>query len=106
MAQRSMLQPSHPDTGALLHDERRPCLEFYQQDVTDGMRSLWKLLVLVASKSFQEVITVASKTENTVQLVIGLCFRSSAVKDVDHEALWLALFTRFACLECTRRLLR
>ena len=28
-------------------------------------------------KSFQEVITVASKTEYSVQLVIGLCFHSS-----------------------------
>ena len=41
------------------------------------MRSLWKLPALVFPKSFQEVITVASKTEYSVQLVIGLCFHSS-----------------------------
>ena len=41
------------------------------------MRSLWKLPVLVFPKSFHEVITVASKTEYSVQLVIGLCFHSS-----------------------------
>ena len=37
------------------------------------------------------MITDASKNENTVQPVIGLCFHSSAVKDVDHEALWRSL---------------
>ena len=46
-------------------------------------------------KSFQEVITVASKTEYSVQLVFGLCFHSSTAKNVDHEEFWLAFL---ACL--------
>ena len=45
----------------------------------------------VVSKSSHEVITVAKKIEFTVQLGIGLCFRSSAIEHVGHEALWLVL---------------
>ena len=55
------------------------------------MRSPWNLPVDVGSKSFQEVVKVAQKLENTVQPVIGLGFHSSALEDVDHDALWLAL---------------
>ena len=36
---------------------------------------------------------------NTVPHVIGLCFRSNAVKDVVHGALWMALLSAFACME-------
>ena len=38
------------------------------------------------------MITVASKTEYSVQLVIGLCFHSCTTINVDHEEFWLALF--------------
>ena len=38
----------------------------------------WKLPVDVVSKTFQEVVKVAQKPENAVQLVIGLGFHSSA----------------------------
>ena len=52
--------------------------EFHQRDVTDGTLSPWKLPVDVVSKSFQEVVKVAQKLENAVQLVCGLGFLSSA----------------------------
>ena len=41
-----------------------------------------------------------------MQPVIALCFHSSVVKDVVAEALWLALFTVFACLQRTLRIER
>jgi hypothetical protein len=99
VASEIVFQPLHPDTGAPLHEERVIAvreepnlhLEFYQRDVTDGMRSPWKLPVDVVSKSFQEVVKVAQKLENTVQPVIGLGFHSSSLEDVNHDALWLAL---------------
>ena len=37
------------------------------------------------------MISIASKTEITVQPVFGLCFHSSAIKNVDYEVLWLVL---------------
>ena len=82
--------PSHPDNGAPLHEERmiavreEPNLHYwlYQRDVTDEMRSPWKLPIDVVS-----VVKVAQKLENTVQLVIGLGFHSSAMEDVDHDLL-------------------
>ena len=50
-------------------------LEFYQRNVTDGMRSFWKLPFHVDSKSFQEVITVAKKIEDTVRCFMGCPFK-------------------------------
>ena len=69
-----MFSALHPDNGAPLHDEcviavpkkRSLHLEFNQGYVTDGMRSPWKLLVDVVSKSFLEVVKVVQKLENTV----------------------------------------
>ena len=55
------VQPLHPDTDVLLHDEPNLRLEFCQQGVTDGIRSPWNLRVDVISNSSQEVITVAKK---------------------------------------------
>ena len=37
------------------------------------------------------MVTVAKKIENTLQPVIGFCLHPSAIKDVDHEMLWLVL---------------
>ena len=55
-------------------------------DVTDGMRSLWKVPVDVFSKSRQEEFTGVKKLENKVQLVIGSGFHSSSSEGVDHDA--------------------
>ena len=38
---------------------------------------------------YQKSVTVAKKIEKSVQFVIGLCFHSYAIKNVDHEA-WRA----------------
>ena len=84
VASEIVFRPLHPDTGAPSHDERVVAvreepnlhLEFYQRDVTDGMRTPWKLPVDVV---------------NTVQSVIGWGFQSTAMEDVDHDALWLAV---------------
>ena len=92
---RDRVSALHPNTGAALHDERVIAvreepnlhLEFYQRDVTAGIRSPWKLPPDAVSKSSQESITVAKKLESEVQPVIGLGFHSSAIEDVDHEAL-------------------
>ena len=43
------------------------------------------------SKSFPEVFKVVQKIENTVQPVRGSGSHSFAMKDVNHEASWLAL---------------
>ena len=54
-------------------------LELYQLDVTDEMRSPWKLPVDVVSKGFQEMINIVQKLDNSMQLVtVGFqvgCFR-------------------------------
>merc|ERR1712135_273167 len=81
----------HEERVIAVREEPNLHLEFYQRDVTDGMRSPWKLPVDVVSKSFQEVVKVAQKIENTMQPVIGLGFHSSSLEDVNHDALWLAL---------------
>ena len=53
---RLSFQPVYPDSGDPLHEEclgsaSEPKLhEFYQRDVTCGMRSLWTLLVVVVFK--------------------------------------------------------
>ena len=80
-------QPLHPDTGARLHDEPNLHLEFYRRTVADGMHPLPFLLMWF--RISQKVVTVAKKIENSVQPVIGSCFHSSAIKNVDHEA-WRA----------------
>ena len=45
----------------------------------------------MVSNNFQEVVNVAQKLDDTVQPVIELGFHSSAMEDVDHDTLWLAL---------------
>ena len=35
------------------------------------------------------MINVAQKLENLVQLVVGWSFHSSAIENVDHDAMWL-----------------
>ena len=68
-------QPSHLDTGALLYEvrmiaereEKNLHYELYQQDVTNEMRSPWKLPVDVMS-----VVKATQKLENTVQPVMAL----------------------------------
>ena len=47
----------------------------------------------MTSKSFQKVVKVVEKLENTVQPVVEVCFHSSVIKDVDHAALWLVLLS-------------
>ena len=41
-------------------------------------------------QSFQEVVKIAQKPENAVKPVIELGLRSSAMEDVDHDAVWRA----------------
>ena len=65
-------------------------LEFCLRDVTDGMRSPWKLHVGGLEDFFQEIVTDAMKIANTIQPVVGSGFHSSGNEDVDHDALWLA----------------
>ena len=63
-----VFQPSHPDTGTPLYEERviavrvEPNLhsESYLRDVTDEMRSPWNFVVV--SKSSQTVINVAQNS--------------------------------------------
>ena len=76
-------QPLHPDTGARLHDEPNLDLEFYRRTATDGMQSPCTSCCCGLEIS-QVVVTVAKKIENSVQPVIGSCFHSSAIKNVDH----------------------
>ena len=40
-------------------------------------------------KSFLKAVNGAPKLEDTVQPVIGLGFDPSAMKDVDHDAVWI-----------------
>ena len=61
-------------------------LEFYQWDVTDGMRSPW-ISCSRGVKEFSGGGQVAQKLESIVQSVMGFGFDSS-MKDVDHDALW------------------
>ena len=63
-------------------------LEFYRRTVTDGMQSPCTSCCCGLEIS-RKVITVAKKIEKSVQRVIGSCFHSSAIKNVDHEA-WRA----------------
>ena len=70
-----------------------PC---YQRDVTVGMRLAWKLLVVVVSQSFQEVVKAAWKLENTAPSVFVMGFHSSATVDVEHDALWKSRLFRAA----------
>ena len=73
-----------------LHDEPNLHLYFYQQDVTDGMRSPENLLVSWFQRTFQEGDPSYDSTANALQPVIGLCYHSSAVRDIDRDALgWL-----------------
>ena len=88
-----VFHPWYPDTGTSLHDEdviavfrSRICILYSTSEM-----SPWKLSVDMVSKSFQEVVNIAQKLENTVQPVVGWSFPSSAIEDVDHDALWLAL---------------
>ena len=50
-----------------------------------------RFLLTWSQKSFQEVIKFDRQLENTVQPLVGFGFYSSEIKDVDHEALRLAL---------------
>ena len=84
-------------TGAPLHEklvfavrqEFNVHFEFYLRNVTGGMRTPWKLLVLV-SQSVQEAVRLRKAREHNAPslIVLGPLI---VTEDVGHEALWLAL---------------
>ena len=51
---------------------------------------LWNAVSLETSCWLKRLISVAKKIENTVLLVIGFRFLSSATEDDGHDTLWLA----------------
>ena len=80
------------EIAAPLPGSRHPCLSRRQLGLNkivqvasentqaqDGIRLAWKVLVVVVSQSFQEVVKAPS--------VIMMGFRSSATVDVEHDAL-------------------
>ena len=94
-----VFQPLHPDTGAPVHEERviavreEPNCTLSSTSVISLMEcgQPWTCLVLVVSKSFQKMVKITRKLENTVRTVFGLGFHSFVLKDVDHDALCLTL---------------
>ena len=82
MASEIVSQRLHPDTDALLHDERVIASNSTSEMLLMERGHPWKLPVHVVLKILQEVITVSKKIENTVQRFIGLYVHSSASKDV------------------------
>jgi hypothetical protein len=66
-------------------------LEYYQRDLSDGMRSPWAVPVGVLKGSVDKLIEVAKGLDETVEPVVGFGFHSPPIADVDHDELWLAM---------------
>ena len=78
--------PLHAELGSPSSSRHKRFVhsEFYQRDVTDGMRLAWKFLIVVVSQSSQEVGKAVWKLENTAPAVIEMGFHSSVTVDVEH----------------------
>ena len=93
VASKIVFQPLVPDTGAPLHEkfvfavrqEFNVHFEFYLRNVTGGMRTLWKLLVLV-SQSAQEAVRWREAREHNAPSLIVLG-PLMVTEDVGHETL-------------------
>merc|ERR1711937_24120 len=66
-------------------------LEYYQRDLSDGMRSPWGLPVSVLQESVDKLVEMAKVLDKTVEPVVGFGFGSGTITDMDHDELWLAL---------------
>merc|ERR1712176_1748409 len=66
-------------------------LEYYQRDLSDGMRSPWAVPVNVLTGTVDKLIEIAKVMDETVEPVVGFGFHSPQIADVDHDELWLAM---------------
>merc|ERR1719223_2088409 len=66
-------------------------LEYYQRDLSDGMRSPWAVPVSVLTESVDKLIEIAKGLDETVEPVVGFGYHSPPLEDVDHDELWLAM---------------
>jgi len=63
-------------------------MEYYQRDLTDGMRSNWAVPATTLREKVDKVIKLAKELDNIVEPVVGLGFHSPPLEGVDPEALW------------------
>merc|ERR1712137_25917 len=66
-------------------------LEYYQRDLSDGMRSPWAVPVSVLTGAVDKLIEIAKVMDDTVEPVVSFGFHSPPIADVDHDELWLAM---------------
>lgn len=66
-------------------------LEYYQRDLSDGMRSPWAVPVSVLKGTVDKLIEIAKVMDETVEPVVSFGFHSPPIADVDHDELWLAM---------------
>ena len=97
--------PLHPDTGALLHDVRvsasNSASKMSLMKCGHSGNFLFSWLWRVSRRWSQLRVKLGTRCS----LLLG-CVSIQVPSMTFHEALWLALFTRFACLGRTRRIVR
>jgi len=98
-ANEMVFQPINLETGVPQIEERVIAIktdphlhiEYYQRDLSDGMRSPWALPVSVLKETVEKLLKVAKDLDATVEPVVGFGFHSSPIADVEHDELWLAM---------------
>jgi len=94
-----VFQPMDLDTGKPKHLERviavkeEPFLhlEYYQRDLTDGMRSHWSVPAKTLREKCDKLIKMAKELDGTTEPIVGLGIHSAEITNVDHDALWMAM---------------
>jgi len=98
-ANEMVYQPIHLETGVPQIEERVIAiktdphlhLEYYQRDLSDGMRSPWMVPESVLKVAVDKLIEIAKSLDATVEPLVGFGFHSPPVADVEHDELWLAM---------------
>jgi len=99
VANELVFQPINLETGVPQIEERVIAikndphlhLEYYQRDLSDGMRSPWSVPVSVLKGSVDKLIEIAKTLDATVEPLVGLGFHSAPIADVEHDDLWMAM---------------
>jgi len=84
-------KPSHQERVIAIKEEPFLHLEYYQRELTDGMRSSWTAPVSALRTKVDKLIKVAKQLDGTTEPIIGFGLHSPELADVDHDALWTAM---------------
>mmetsp|Transcript_50457 Transcript_50457/g.161505 ORF Transcript_50457/g.161505 Transcript_50457/m.161505 type:complete len:670 (-) Transcript_50457:171-2180(-) len=82
-------QPSNVERVLAIHTPLR--LEFYERNVSDGMRLNWQAPYAIARQTFENIIKLAKQLEKNTSDVIGYGLASKPISGATQDSVWKAM---------------